>query len=196
MTPSAAFVKLLFDDHDLMRLVLEQWRDKSTVMHETLVELYVVLYRVVFETATCFAVMNTSVFTHEFNGFEVGFELMSQPQRLALGAVLDHMDYHISHCPFLDTISLTGFQKDECESDWCNTQQLFSTFVDMELASAVGYPEGLLRADTLSIVLQDMLVSSTRIAPKHAQYLQTLLEVIHATPLPLQDGDILKQLYF
>jgi hypothetical protein len=158
--------------------VIRQWKDKSASMHDKLLGMYVVMYRVVFETPSCFAVMNNSIFTHEFNGFEIDFALLSQTQRKALLAVLDVKNYHISYCPFLDNISMTGFPRDPDEADWCDTQRFFAIFVDMELSSAPSYEGGLLRADTMSVVLQDMLVSSTRMAPSHARYLQCVLEAI------------------
>jgi hypothetical protein len=189
-------LRCLFEEEILARVIIEQWKERSSAMHETLLEMYVVMYRVVFETKVCFAVMSNSVMTHEFNGFEIDFKIMSGVQKTALLELLQPMNYHISNCPFVNNVSMTGFPREPNDGTWCNTRKFFATFVDNELSTARDYEEAVLRADTLSVVLQDMLVSSTRIAPAHAQFLQILIEAIHKTELPTKEGGVLVGLHF
>jgi hypothetical protein len=191
-----AFLSCMFDEEILSRLIIEQWKDRCSAVHETLMEVYVAMYRVVFETRICFAVMSNSIMTHEYNGFEVEFSIMSAAQKTKLLELLQPMNYNIANCPFVNNVSMTGFPREANDGTWCNTRRFFATFVDNELSTARDYEEAVMRADTLSIVLQDMLISSTRIAPAHAQFLQIMIEAIHKTELPTTEGGVLVGLHF
>jgi hypothetical protein len=173
-----ALLRAIFADVPLMRQVLRQWKENSDGMHSSLYELYSVMYMVVFETPMCFAVMSERIMTHQFNGFEIEFALMSPAQKALLSEILEAGEYSVTNCQFVKNVSMTNIKDDEPGAPWCDTNTLFSLFVEEELVTADCLATFAVRTDTFAVMLQDMFNRGTMDNEAHFNYLARLLEML------------------
>ncbi len=161
-----------------MRQVIRQWKEHSDGMHSNLYDMYNVMYAVVFDTAMCFAIMNDSVITHRFNGFEVEFDMMSPKQKALLSTVIDTAKYSVANCPFVKNVSMTNVVDEEPSAPWCDCELVFAVFMDEELATAKSFEDLVTRADTFGVVLQEILNRGNSCDPAHNNFIVRSLECL------------------
>jgi hypothetical protein len=191
----------IFDDHDLVRMLMQQWLASMGASMDTLADIYVAMYRVIFETPLCFSITRDAILTHKLNGFEVKISHLNQKQNQLLDDFYKNGKYTKAFNKFVQNQSYTNVEDLDTDAPWCNPTELFSLFIDEELHRAKDAVEFVVRADCMSIVLQDMLHSVTSLDYRQHEYMQRALEALHTrmtalgnARFPMEEGAFYAQL--
>ena len=166
----------VFSDVPLARLILAKWRTNLDHTGAVLIENYVSMYEVVFKTPLCFSMMKDSILTHTTNGFEIMTEWLTPAQSMSLSEVLKTGSYTKAYCPFVKNHSITNVADSEPDTPWCNPYHLFALYVDEELAVSASVVDFVVRADTFSFLVLNILQTEMHKSNGDRVYMQRMSE--------------------